>query len=316
MDHARAYAPASVSNVACGFDIMGFALDGPGDTVTVRIVQSQGVAIRRITGTSTPLPMDASRNTAGAPVLAMLKHAGTRFGIEIDIHKGLAPGSGIGSSAASAVAAVVATDALLGTGFSRETLLEFALEGEKIASGAVHVDNLAPCLYGGFVLVRGYHPIDIVPIRIPGDLWCTIVHPHVEIRTKESRMALPGSIHLQDVVRQTGNAAGLIAGLLTSNFGLIGRALEDVIAEPTRGPMIPGFLEMKAAARDAGALGCSISGSGPSVFALTVSREGARAAGEAMAAVLDRCSCPHSLYISCVGAAGSRVLDKESDDSD
>lgn len=316
MDHARAYAPASVSNVACGFDIMGFALDGPGDTVTVRLVQSQGVAIRRITGTSTPLPMDPARNTAGAPVIAMLKHAGIRFGIEIDIHKGLAPGSGIGSSAASAVAAAVATDALLGTGFSRETLLEFALEGEKIASGAVHVDNLAPCLYGGFVLVRGYHPIDIVPIRIPDDLWCAIVHPHVEIRTKESRMALPGSIPLQDVVRQTGNAAGLIAGLLTSNFGLIGRALEDVIAEPTRGPIIPGFSEMKAAARDAGALGCSISGSGPSVFALTVSREGARATGEAMAAVLDRCSCPHSLYISSVSAAGARVLDGDSDDSD
>lgn len=307
MDSAIAFAPASVSNVAAGFDIMGFALDGAGDTVGVRLTRTPGVRITAITGTSTPLPFEPERNTAGAPVVALLSAAGTHFGAEVMIHKGLPLGSGIGSSAASAVAAAFAANAALGGGLSAKELLPYAVEGEKIASGAVHVDNLSPSLLGGFVLVRGYDPVDLVHIPPPDDLWCTIVRPHVEIRTKESRQALPRQVPLHDVVTQTGNAAGLIAGLLTADYGLIGRSLHDVIAEPVRGPMIPGFAAMKQAAMDAGALGCSISGSGPSVFALCRSARTAAAVSDAMGGALEAIACPHSRFISRISPEGARL---------
>lgn len=307
MDSATAFAPASVSNVASGFDIMGFALDGPGDTVTVRLTRTPGITITKITGTSAALPVEPELNTAGAPVIALFRHAGTSFGAEIEIHKGLPLGSGIGSSAASAVAAAFAANAALGAGLTGEDLLPFAIEGEKIASGAVHVDNLSPSLLGGFVLVRGYGPIDLVKIPPPDDLWCTIVRPHIEIRTKESRQALPKQVPLRDVVTQTGNAAGLIAGLLTSDYGLIGRSLHDVIAEPARGPMIPGFRAMKEAAMRAGALGCSISGSGPSVFALSRGRKTADATSDAMSAALDAIGCAHSRSVSLISPVGARL---------
>lgn len=307
MDSATAFAPASVSNVASGFDIMGFALDGPGDTVTVRLTRTPGVTITKITGTTADLPFEPELNTAGAPVLALFRHAGTSFGAEIEIHKGLPLGSGIGSSAASAVAAAFAANAALGAGLTGEELLPFAIEGEKIASGAIHVDNLSPSLLGGFVLVRGYGPIDLVKIPPPEDLWCTIVRPHIEIRTKESRQALPKQVPLKDVVTQTGNAAGLIAGLLTSNYGLIGRSLHDVIAEPARGPMIPGFQAMKEAAMRAGALGCSISGSGPSVFALSHGKKTADETCLAMSEALDAIGCAHSRSVSLISPVGARL---------
>lgn len=307
MDSATAFAPASVSNVASGFDIMGFALDGPGDTVTVRLTRTPGITITKITGTTATLPFQPELNTAGAPVIALFRQAGTSFGAEIEIHKGLPLGSGIGSSAASAVAAAFAANAALGTGLAGEELLPFAIEGEKIASGAVHVDNLSPSLLGGFVLVRGYGPVDLVRIPPPADLWCTIVRPHIEIRTKESRQALPKQVSLRDVVTQTGNAAGLIAGLLTSNYGLIGRSLHDVIAEPVRGPMIPGFQAMKDAAAKAGALGCSISGSGPSVFALSRTQFTADAVCLAMSEALNAIGCEHSRSVSRISPEGARL---------
>jgi homoserine kinase len=303
-----AYAPASVSNVACGFDIMGFALDQPGDQVTVRFTRGRDVTIRSITGSTSTLPMDAAKNTAGAPVIEMLKHCGIRQGVEIEIHKGLPAGTGIGSSAASAVAAAVACDALLGAGLSKTELLGFALHGERIASGGTHVDNLSPSLWGGFVLVRGYDPPDIVQIPIPVPVWCVIIRPHMEIRTSDARRILPESVPLRDVVRQTGNAAGLVAGLMSGNFGLISRSLHDVIAEPARRHLIPAFSEMKAAALDAGALGCSLSGSGPALFALASSQELAGRIGASMGAVLDRVSCPHSIIVSGINSTGARVI--------
>ena len=305
---STAYAPASVSNVACGFDIMGFALERPGDTVTLRLSDRPGVRITKITGNSSPLPMNPAENTAGAPVIAMLERLGINVGIEIEIHKGLALGSGIGSSAASAVAAAVACNALLGAELPNDQLLSCAIEGERIASDAVHVDNLSPCLLGGFVLVRGYSPIDIVPIRTPKSLWCTIIHPHVEIKTKESRKSLPRTVCLSDVVAQTGNAAGLIAGLLYEDFGLIGRSLHDVISEPVRKHLIPGFAAMKQAAAEAGALGCSISGSGPSLFALSSSPEIAKRVGDTMSGVLEGLGCKHSLYVSPISQKGARII--------
>jgi homoserine kinase len=303
-----AYAPASVSNVACGFDIMGFALDQPGDQVTVRFTRGRNVTIRSITGCTSTLPMDATKNTAGAPVIAMLKHCGSRQGIEIEIRKGLPAGTGIGSSAASAVAATVACDALLGAGLSKNELLDFALHGERIASGGTHVDNLSPSLWGGFVLVRGYNPPDIVQIPVAAPLWCVIIRPHMEIRTSDARRILPKSVPLSDVVRQTGNAAGLVAGLMSGNFGLISRSLHDVIAEPARRHLVPSFAEMKAAALEAGALGCSLSGSGPAVFALATSPELAGRIGHAMGAVLERISRPHSIIVSGINNTGARII--------
>jgi homoserine kinase len=303
-----AFAPASVSNVACGFDIMGFALDQPGDIVTARIVKSSGVHIKSITGETSSLPTDPALNTAAAPVVALLRHCGTKLGVELEISKGVPVGGGIGSSAASAVAAAVACNALLELHLTKEELLPFAIEGEKIASDAVHVDNLSPSLWGGFILVRGYKPIDIVQIEAPRDLWCTIIHPHIEIQTKASRKLLPKSVPLADLVTQTGNAAGLVAGLLKQDYALIGRSLHDVVAEPARSHTIPGFANMKAGALDAGALGCSISGSGPSVFALSATKETAVKVGASMKMVLDSLACPHTVFVSRICSNGARII--------
>ncbi len=303
-----AFAPASVSNVACGFDIMGFALDQPGDTVTVRFVKSPGVYVKSIIGSTSSISLDPLRNTAAAPVAALLKYSGLKRGVEIEIAKGVPVGGGIGSSAASAVAATVACSALLELNLTKEELLPFAVEGEKIASEAVHVDNLAPSLWGGFILVRGYHPIDIVHIQSPRNFWCTIVHPHLEIETKESRKILPKQVPLADLVTQTGNAAGLIAGLLMEDYALIGRSLHDVVAEPARMHLIPGFQAMKIAASKAGAIGCSISGSGPSVFAISTSNETAASVGAAMGRALDSFGCPHTVFVSGVSGAGAKII--------
>lgn len=302
------FAPASVSNVACGFDIMGFALGDAGDIVTVRRVAEPGVRIVRVEGSKCPLPSDPAKNTAGPPVFEVAKRYQYGGGIEIDIQKGLPVGSGIGSSAASAVAAAVATNTLLGGTLSKMELLECAVEGEKIASGSLHVDNLAPCLWGGFVLIRGYHPIDVVPIASPLSLWCAVVVPEVEIRTSESRKLLPTHLPLADVIEQTGNAAGLIAGLMAGDPGLIGRSLHDRIAEPARKKTIPGYASVKQAALEAGALGCNISGSGPAVFALCDSEESARRSSEAMGLALREEHVPFSVFVSTINSSGARIL--------
>ena len=309
-ESTTAFAPASVSNVACGFDIMGFALEEPGDRVTVRRASERGVRIVGIHPEGLTLPYDAASNTAGAPVIAMLEASGADTGLEIEIHKGLPVGSGIGSSAASAVAAALACDRVLGTEYTHEKLLDFALAGERIASRATHVDNLAPCLWGGFVLVRGYDPIDVVRLSVPEDLWCTVVCPSLEIKTEEARRLLPQMVPLRDVVAQTGNAAGLVAGLISGDFGLIGRSLQDRIAEPARAGLIPGFAEMKKAALEAGALGCSISGSGPALFALSASQGVARAAGLAMGRELQTRSLDHQLFVSRISPRGACIIEE------
>ncbi|MGE5496874.1 MAG: homoserine kinase [Syntrophothermus sp.] len=305
----RVFAPASVSNVACGFDVMGFAIDEPGDEVVLRLTEAPGVTIKKITGDGGKLPLDAAHNTAGAPVIAMLNALGCRSGIELEIHKKMPLGSGLGSSAASAVAAAFGVNELLDAGLSKHEILPFALEGEKIASGAIHADNVAPCLWGGFILVRGYDPIDVVEIPVPGELFCAVIHPDIEINTKESRRLLPKEIPLKKAITQWGNTAGLIAGLMKGDYGLISRSIEDVIIEPVRAPFIPKYKEMKAAALEAGALGCNISGSGPSLFALCSSHEAARKSAEAMSSVLS--GSEHQIYISKVNTAGPKVIYSE-----
>jgi homoserine kinase len=306
---ATAFAPASVSNVACGFDIMGFAVEGAGDRVTVRRVPGREVRIVSLTGCACELPLEVVLNTAGPPVLEVARRSGYEGGLEILIQKALPIGSGIGSSAASAVAAAVAANAVLEAGLSRAALLECAIAGEQVASGAVHADNLAPSLWGGFTLVRGTSPVDVVPILCPCPLWCGLLLPSMSITTKQSRQLLPGSIPLADVVIQTANAAGLVAGLLQGDPGLISRSLHDRIAEPVRRKTIPAYDSVKQAALDAGALGCNISGSGPAVFALCHSAETARRAVEAMSHVFSATGLGSSTIISNIDTTGARIVE-------
>jgi homoserine kinase len=304
---ATAFAPASVSNVACGFDIMGFALADIGDAVTVRYTDAPGARITAISGTVSTISREVGRNTAGPPVVEVMKRYQCAHGIEIDIKKGLPVGSGIGSSAASAVAAAVAADALLGGKLSKLDLLACALEGERLASGSIHVDNLAPSLWGGFVLVRGYEPIDIVPVTSPLDLWCALVVPEVEIKTKEARKILPKQLPLEDVITQTGNAAGLIAGLMSGDTGLIARSLHDRIAEPARRSLIPGYDAVKTAALGAGALGCNISGSGPTIFALCDGEDAAHRSAGAMGDAMQKAGVACAMIVSSIRNSGARV---------
>ncbi len=306
----RVFAPASVSNIACGFDVMGFAIDEPGDEIVLRISDNPGVKITKITGENGRLPLEADMNTAGAPLLSMIDKLHITCGIEMEIHKKMPLGSGLGSSAASAVGAAFALNELLELKLSKEELLLFAIEGEKIASGSVHADNVAPCLYGGFVLIRGYNPvIDVVEIEVPENLYCTVIHPQIEISTKEARKILPKTIPLSDAITQWGNTAGLVAGLLKKDFGLIGRSLQDVVIEPVRSMLIPGFDEIKKAAMDSGALGCSISGSGPSLFALSSSLQIAVDTGKSMKTALERFGLTGEVYVSRINKNGPRIIE-------
>jgi homoserine kinase len=305
----RVYAPATVANVAAGFDILGFAVHAPGDEVVARNRGPSGVRITGVTGGGGSIPVDPARNTAGVSVRCLLERTGHRAGIELELHKRMPSGSGLGSSAASAVAAVVAANELLGLNLKREELLPFAMEAERVACGTAHADNAAPALLGGFVLIRSYKPLDIVRIAAPAEIFCAVVHPEIEIRTEDARKILRNKITMRDAVVQWGNTAGLIAGLLKSDYALIGRSLTDVIIEPTRAILIPCFHQIKEAALAAGALGCSISGSGPSIFALTRGRQAAEIAGGAMADVYRSVGIDCEIYISDVNSSGAVVLE-------
>ena len=304
-----AYAPATVSNVACGFDVLGFALDEPGDIVMAAPRDLPGVEIAAIHGDDGRLPLDPMRNTAGAAALALLQRLETIRGVSLTIHKGLPLASGVGSSGASAVAAVVAVNELLGRPAPLDVLLACAMAGEQAGCGAAHPDNVAPSLYGGFVLARSAHPPDIVRLPVPPGLACAVLHPKVEVQTGAARALLGDSVPLQDAVRQWGNLGGLVAALFTSDLGLLSRSLEDVVAEPKRAVLVPGFYAVKAAAIAAGALGCSLSGSGPSIFALATSLDDARRAGEAMQDAFAKASdVGADLWVSNVGTRGARVV--------
>jgi homoserine kinase len=305
----RVYAPATVANVAAGFDILGFAVNEPGDEVVARLGGPPGARITRITGGDGSIPLDPSKNTAGVSVQCLLDGTGSQAGIELELHKRMPLGSGLGSSAASAVAAVVAANELLGGRLQREDLLPFAMEAERVACGSAHADNVAPALLGGFLLIRSYQPLDIVRIAAPDELVCALVHPQVEIRTEDARRILRNKITMRDAVVQWGNTAGLIAGLLKNDYALIGRSLTDVIIEPARAILIPCFHRAKEAALEAGALGCSISGSGPAIFVLTRGRQTAGQAGAAMAAVYRSSGIGCDVYVSEINRRGAVVLD-------
>lgn len=304
----HAFAPATVANVASGFDVLGFALEHPGDTVEVERRNGKGVRIVSITGDSGKLPRATDRNTASVAVLEFLDAIGNPFGADISVHKGMPLKSGLGSSAASSVAAVYAANVLAGAPFDRKDLLPFALKAEAAACGAAHADNAAASLIGGFVLVRSCDPLEVIQLPSPQGLSCTIVHPHLEIDTAEARDILNSEIRLTDAVRQWGNLAALIAALYEGDLGLLGRSLQDVIIEPMRSVLIPGFARAKQAALQAGALGCSISGSGPSLFALCRSMPDAASTGTAIASVFESIGLACDAYLSSVNTEGAQVV--------
>ncbi len=304
----RAFAPATVSNVACGFDVLGFAIDEPGDEVVASERPEPGVELLEITGDGGRLPLDAARNTAGVAAAALLEAAGSQRGVALRLHKGMPLSSGLGSSAASGVAAAYATSRVLGLEASRELLLRCAMAGEMVACGSAHADNAAPSVYGGFVLIRASDPPDVVELPVPEGLACAVVRPHIEVDTRTSRGLLGDTVPLRAAVTQWGNLGALVAGLHQGDLELIARSLEDAIAEPRRAGQVPGFREVQRAALEAGALGCSLSGSGPSIFALCAGRTEAERGAAAMAAAFAAEGLDSDRYVSAVGSQGVRAV--------
>jgi homoserine kinase len=305
------FAPATVANVASGFDVLGFALEHPGDAVTVRRAGGRGVVVTSITGDGGRLPHDPAKNTAAVAARAFLETIGAPFGLEIAVEKRMPLASGLGSSAASAVASVHAANLLAGSPLAQRDLLPFTLLAEKAACGSAHADNTAPSLLGGFVLIRSYEPLDVLRLPVPAGLACAVVHPHTEVKTEDARRILKKEIRLSDAIRQWGNLAALVASLYEGDLALLGRSLQDVIAEPVRSLLIPGFPAVKHAALAAGALGCSISGSGPSVFALCASADVAERAGAGMVEAFRAAGLASDLFLSAVNTTGPVVLSRE-----
>ncbi len=303
-----AFAPASVGNVAIGFDILGFSVDALGDRVSATRTREPGVRIAGISGIAGELPVEPARNTAGQAVIALLEAVQPVFGVELRIEKGIPLGSGLGGSAASAVAAVVAVNGLLETPCSRLELLRFAMQGEAVASGSLHVDNIAPSLYGGLVLTVGIEQPRVKQIPLPGGVRAVIVHPHLVIATREARAMLSRTVTLSDFVWQTAHLAGFISGCYTNDLDMIRASLEDVVIERQRQAMIPGFAEVRQAALAAGALGCSISGAGPTVFALVPGEVG-EAVRSAMRAAFARHATGVDDWLIDLGSTGARIVD-------
>ncbi|MFN8240769.1 MAG: homoserine kinase [Bacteroidales bacterium] len=306
---ATVFAPATVANVGCGFDIMGFALDDPGDKVTITIADTGSCHLTTSGPYGQLVPVEPDRNTAAVAVASYLGKVGTHDLIfDIHLEKNMPLGSGMGSSAASAAAAVYAINYLLDNPLSVEDLVIHAMEGERVACGTAHADNVAPSLLGGFLLIRSHNPPDIVKVTCPRDLYCALVHPHIELKTSDARRILRSEFPLGDVTRQTANTAAFMTGLLTGDYGLIARSVDDFIAEPRRIMLIPGFEAVRKAALDSGALSCSISGSGPSLFSLCRGRDAAERAAIAMQAAFERCGLASDLFISTLNEPGARTI--------
>jgi homoserine kinase len=305
MKEITVHAPATVANLVCGFDVLGLCLAEPYDIMQVRLLDKREVIIH--TTDNFPLPSDPALNTAGAPLLEMLATLKEDVGFEVIITKRIKPGSGIGSSAASAAGAVVAANELLGNIFSSEELVRFAMFGEKVASGVKHADNIAPCIYGGVTLIRSIFPLDIIPISSP-PLFVSVLHPQIEVRTSDAREILRKEVLLKDAIRQWGNIGGLIAGLMKSDYELIGRSLEDVIIEPVRSILIPGFDRIKEECKSAGAIGGGISGSGPSIFMLSKDEPTAQDVAKVMRQVYERIGVNYNIYVTTVNRTGVKCV--------
>lgn len=309
MKEIKIFTPATIANVSCGFDVLGLALDTVGDEMTIRKVAEKGVRITKITGQS--VPFETHNNVSGVAALALLAEINSDFGFEIEIDKRIKPGSGIGSSAASSAGAVWAINKLLGDPFSAKDLVRFAMEGERLASGVPHADNVAPAIFGGFTLVRSYDPLDIINIHTPSELFVTVIHPQIEVKTSDAREILKTTVTLKNAIKQWGNVGGLISGLYTEDYDLIGRSLEDFIVEPIRSILIPAFDLLKLESVKAGALGCGISGSGPSVFALSKGKDTALKVAEAMRLVYSKVGLPFDIHVSKVNKEGIKILESK-----
>jgi len=304
----KIFAPATVANMACGYDILGFAIDAPGDMIIANKGKSKGLKISKITGDSGKLPLAVEKNTAGFAALKLLQHVGLEDeAIDLEIHKRMPFGSGLGSSAASAAGAVMAVNELIGRPLHKRDLLSFAVAGEQIADGAWHADNVAPSLLGGITLIRDNASLDIHKIPVPRGLFASVVHPNIEVMTKEARAILSDHTSLNAMIAQTGSVAGLIVGLYQSDFDLISRSLKDHIIEPQRSKLIPGFYEVQQAALNAGALGCSISGAGPSIFALSYNSAIAENVGDKMKRAFADHKIDSQIYVSPINLEGAVV---------
>lgn len=308
MRNVKVHCPATVANLVCGFDILGMALNAPYDVMTVKLLDKPEVIIHNRDDFN--LPTDAEKNVAGVVLLSIMEKMNGKLGFEVEIEKHIKPGSGIGSSAASAAGAAVAANHLLGNIFSNDELVQFAMNGEKLASGVKHADNVAPCILGGIRLVRSIYPLDIVSLHAP-DLHVTVVHPQIEVRTSDARQILRKQVLLKDAIKQWGNIAGLVAGFLKNDFDLISRSLEDVIIEPIRSILIPGFDEVKAKCKEAGALGGGISGSGPSMFMLSTNESIAKETEKLMKEVYDRIGVAYNTYVTTINNKGVEIVSGE-----
>lgn len=310
MKEVKVIAPATIANLVCGFDILGMALKAPFDEMTLSIVSQPGIRIKHTDGYD--LTEDPEKNVAGVALKSLVDELKTigyekEVGFNLIVHKNIKPGSGLGSSAASSAGAVVAANYLLENIFCKEDLVRFAMNGEKMAGGVKHADNVSPCIYGGVTLIRSIFPLDIIPLNCP-DLFITIVHPQIEVRTSDSRQILRKEVQLKSAIKQWGNIGGLIMGFTNSDFELIGRSMEDVIIEPVRSILIPCFNEVKSLCKEAGALGGGISGSGPSVFMFSKEEEIAYKVEEIMKSIYEKIGVEYKTYVTSVNLDGVKIV--------
>ena len=300
--------PATVANLVCGFDILGMALNDPLDIMELELIDEPVINIKHTDDYG--LPEDAGKNVAGVALQALMDEYGNGIGFNVIVHKNVKPGSGLGSSAAGSAGAVVAANHLLNDHFTKEDLVRFAMYGEKLATGVKHADNVAPCIYGGITLVRSVFPLDIISLNAP-NLFVTVVHPQIEVKTADARQILRKEVQLKNAIKQWGNIAGLVAGILKNDIPLIGRSLEDVIIEPVRSILIPGFDEVKKKSKAAGALGGGISGSGPSIFMLSENENIANLVEQVMADIYTVLGIEYKTYVTSINPQGVKILSSE-----
>lgn len=310
MKSIKVFAPATIANVVCGYDILGLAVNAPGDEVLMRLTNKPGVVINKITGDNGRLPTDAAKNTVSLSVQHYLEHIGKPdLGVEIELYKKMPIGSGLGSSSASTVAGLFAINTLLDNLLSPEELVPFAMKGEEMACGYGHADNVAPALMGGFVLIKSYEPLDLIRLPTPAGLHCAIVFPEVDVPTRDARNMIRSKVLLKDAVIQWGNIAGLVSGLFMNDLDLIGRSMKDILVEPVRSILIPDFYRMREIAMENGALGFGISGSGPSVFAFTRDEQAAHNITQKIEQHLNSLHISSKAYASAINTIGPKVLD-------
>ena len=306
MNEIKLFSPATVANVSCGFDVLGFCLEAVGDEMIIRKTINKGIKITKIEGYD--LPFDVTKNVAGVSAMALYEAANPECGFEIEIYKNIKPGSGVGSSSASAAGSVYGMNVLLGNPYSTLELTAFAMKGEAIASQSEHADNIAPALFGGFTLVKSLEPLEILQLPTPDDLFAVVIHPQIEVKTADARKILPENISLKNAITQWSNVGSLIHGLHTNDYELISRSLTDVVVEPFRSQLIPGFERIKETALKNGALGTGISGSGPSVFSLCKSRLTAIKVESAIRQAYTTQNIAFEVYVSKINMDGIRKL--------